>query len=347
MALVPWADALARRWFPMKPTLNHPQAVWLGAGLLVLGGAVVLAFFGLSGLGERQAEAQALKDRMGNPALRALLSDEAGLGKVTRDIAEIQKLEGELQKEVGALPARWAGATREATGEGQPWAQDPGKWKDQLISVVSYLQKAALEAHVKMSSDFYLGLDSFRQKSPSPSEVPTLALHLAVARRLVEKLFEARKVREQYATPCEIRGLTGAAPFLEKPAESTPGAPSGRSTVPWASPDRKKFRLEILCSPEVLYEYIRLLSSDDWLFLVKDLAVTNQKQEFPPRSEIAKSFSSAATPVSEGREGKKQAVKKLLEILAGDESLVAQLDIEYIAWKNPEVSVPAKPGNTP
>jgi len=331
----------------MKPALSRQQAVWLGSGVMVLGGAILLAWFGLSGLGEKQTEAQALADRMGDPALGALLSDGAGVEKVTRDISEVQKLEEELKNEVGKSPNRWAAATREATGEGKVWAQDPGKWKDQLISVVSELQKASPEARLKMSPDFYLGLDGFRQKSPSVSEVPALALHLAVARRLVEKLFEARKAREQYATACEIKSLAGPGSILEKSSESGPSTPVAQPAVSASGPERKTFRMEIQCSPEVLYEFVRLLSSDDWLFLVDDISIVNQKQEFPPRSEIAKRFLSTESSAQTSEKESKPAGKKLLEILAGDESVLAQLEIEFVSWKNPQEVASAKPEKKP
>lgn len=330
----------------MKSSLNRQQVVWLVAGLLALGAAIFLAWFGLSEMEEKQAEAQALADRMRDPALAALLKDEGAMGKVNRDLAELQKLEQDLRKEVGRKPERWAEGTKEATGQGQEWAQDPGKWKDQLIRVVSDLQGKAPKVRLKIPPEFYLGLDGFRQKSPSSAEVPALALHLAVAQRLVEKLLEARKVREQYTTPCEIRSLVGPGTSAEKPVAAAPATPPARSAAPAVNPERQTFQMEIVSSPEVLYEYIRLLSTDEWLFVVRDLSVINQKQEFPPRSEIAKKFSSAEVSAPSGTGENKAAGKKLLEILAGDESTRTQMEIDFVAWKNPEEAA-SKPGGKP
>ena len=172
--------------------------------------------------------------------------------------------------------------------------------------------------------------------------MPALALHLSAARHLVEKLLEARKIKEQYATVCEIRNLSGPGSSSEKPTEAPPSPPAGRAPAPSAGVERKTFRLEIVCSPEVLYEYVRLLSIDDWLFLLQDLTVRNLKQEFPPRSEIAKKFSLSDNVSAEGDGEKKAGPKKLLEILAGDESLVAQLEIDFVVWKNPEGAPPQK-----
>jgi hypothetical protein len=77
------------------------------------------------------------------------------------------------------------------------------------------------------------------------------------------------------------------------------------------------------------------LTRDSWLFIITDLSVTNEKQTFPLRSEIAKKFAvSEAAPGSSVTAEKKE--KKLLEILAGEESLVATMEVDFVAWKNPK-----------
>lgn len=319
--------------------------------LAVVGGAVVLvaagvAWFGLGGLAEKQAEAQALTERMGNPALAALLNDPAGAGRAVRDTAELQKLAQELRNN-DAVARQWAQATQELAGEGQDWAKDPGKWKDRLIAVQSELQKQAKAGKLGLAADFYLGLDGFRQKSPTAEEVPDLALHLSVAERLVRRLMEARQIKEQYPTVCEFLALAGPGSAHEKGMPDRPPAPTGPGAKPRApapEAERKTFRVEIRSSPEVLYEYARLLAADPGLFIVTDLRLTNEKQTFPLRSEIAKKFSEAAAPgEGEGPADKKEK-KRLLEILAGEESLNVTLEIDFVAWKQPEE---AKAGGAP
>jgi len=322
----------------MKAGLNKGQ---LGAGMA--GAAVVLvaagvAWFGLGGLGEKQAEAQALTERMGDPALAALLNDPAGAGRATRDAAELQKLEKELQDK-DAVARQWTQATQELAGEGQDWAKDPGKWKDRLIAIQSELQKDAKARRLILAPDFYLGLDGFRQKSPTVEEVPELALHLSVAERLVRRLMEARQTKEQYPTVCEFRALTGPGSAKDKGGqEKSPVAPAPgiRPGTPPPEVERKTFRVEIRSSPEVLYEYVRLLAADPALFIVTDLRLANEKQSFPLRSEIAKKFSEATPPPGAGGAAEKKEKKRLLEILAGEESLNATLELDYVAWKQSE-----------
>ena len=111
----------------MKADLNRAQVFWVGVGSLGLIVAVGLAWFGLSGLGEKRAEAQALADRIADPALGELLASGAGLDKVSREASEIQKMEKELREKVGSRSAGWAAAARLANGDGQDWAKDPGR----------------------------------------------------------------------------------------------------------------------------------------------------------------------------------------------------------------------------
>jgi hypothetical protein len=109
-----------------------------------------------------------------------------------------------------------------------------------------------------------------------------------------------------------------------------PAKPGG----PPAGGERKRFRLEIRCSPEVLYDYVRRLTQDDWLFILNNLTVENDQPTFPLRSEIAKKFSAPEAGAEPVAGDKKE--KRLLEILAGKESVTALLEVDFVAWKNPE-----------
>lgn len=329
----------------MTAGLDQKQLLVVIAGAALLLVAGVLAWLGLGGLGEKQAEAQALADRMSNPALAALLVGSGGAERASRDAAELHKLAQNL-REKDLAATRWSQSTQELSGEGQDWAKDPGKWKDRLITVSSQLQKDAKLGKVSLAPDFYLGLEAYRQKSPTPEQVPGLALHLAVAERLARLLLEARKVAEQYPTGCELRILAGpgSVPVGEDPEKPvippSPGSPPGASL---SVAERKSFRVEVRSSPEVLYEYVRRLALDPALFIVTDLSVANEKQTFPLRSEIAKRFSGAVS--AEGTaENAKPAGKKLLEVLAGEESLDAALEVDFVTWKE---SPQAKPQGAP
>lgn len=327
----------------MKAGLDRQQLLGVTGGVILLMAAGALAWWGLGSLGEKQAEAQALAERMGNPALAALLGDPSGATRATKEAGEIQKIEKELWDKDGSMTKVWSQGTREAYGEGQDWSKNPEKWKDRLIQIQSDLQKAAPGSQMQLGPDFYLGLETYRQKSPSAEEVPSLALHLSVAQRLVERLMEARKSAEQYPTLCEFRALSGPGSAAEKAVEAAAGQVPVKPGSPPAGPEKKSFQAEIRCSPEVLYTYVRLLATDPWLFILTDLSVTNAKETFPLRSEIAKKFSSDGTSATPGDPGAKPG-RKLLEVLAGEESLTVRLNLDFVAWRNPEE---AKAGTPP
>lgn len=324
----------------MKAALDKSQLMLVAGGGVGLLAAGALAWFGLGGLGEKQAEAQALTERMGNPALAALMSDPGGAARAGKEAADLRKLGQELEEKDGAVTRMWTEGTKEAAGDGKEWAKDPGKWKDELIRIQSALQKSAPASQVRLAPDFYLGLEAFRQKSPTAEEVPGLALHLKVAEKLVMKLLEARKKKEQFPTACEFRSLTGPGSVAEKTGEKAEPAAAPGKPGAVVGPQRQKFKAEIRCSPEVLYEYLRLLAVDPWLLVVTRLEVANEKESFPLRSEIAKKF----TAKEPGAAGGAKEEKKLLEILAGEESLKAVVEVDLVAWRNPEE---AKAGTPP
>jgi len=332
----------------MKPVESRRQLLAAAGGAVVVVGGILLAWLGLNHLGEKQAEAQALADRMGQPALAALLAHPDGAERALRDAMEIQKL-GKNLSEQDQLAEGWSQATRELAGEGMEWAKDPGKWKDRLIAVQSQLQKDAKESRVELVPDFYLGLESYRQKSPTAEEVPALALHLSVAERLVRLLMQARKAPEQFPTACNILALVGPGSSQEKQGEDNPpsGPPAGGRAGSALSKDaRKSFRVEIRVSPEVLYEYVRLLAGDPAPLIITDLAIVNDKQTFPLRSEIAKKFLPSSPSDSGVPVEAKNTEQKLLEILAGKESLNITMDVDFVAWKKSDASqapAPATP----
>ena len=321
----------------MKTSLT-PSQIKTGlaiAVLLVLAG--LCAWMGLAELGAKQAEALDLANRMGNPGLAALLGDPAGISKAKREADEIAKLVNLLGDSDGGRVRQWAQGTREATGEGEAWSKDPGKWKDRLIEVQNDLQKKAAAGHVKIAPDFYLGLDAFRQRSPATEEVSRLALHLAVAQRLVELLIEARHAPEQYPTVCVLQALSGPGTEKEKRQEPLPVAPAAKPGQPPGRPMPETFQLELECSPEVLYEYVGRLARDPWLFVIRDVRLTNEKQTFPLRSEIAKKFSeNDAAEMSSANPAMKP--KRLLEILAGEESLAVRIQVDFVPWTMVEAS---------
>lgn len=302
------------------------------AAVAVLGAA---GWWGWSSLQQALADAQGVFDRKSVPPVSAALGHPGGAAKIVQETQELAKLREAARQRLEKTVHTWQESWREASGEGADWSKDPGKWKDRLIQTRSLLFQRSRESEggerVSLPDDFYLSLGDFRQKSPSPEEVPALARQLSVAQRLVEILIQARKEsKEAYPTPCVLRLLERTGPDAKETAlPPEPGSSAkGKSALP-----NLTFRLRIDSSPEVLFGLVQGLAKDPWLFLVRDLLLENEQKEFPSRNEIRKKFE--GKEAGAGRPDGGPSSAKLLEVLAGKEKIQSTLIIEYVGWASP------------
>lgn len=318
----------------MKTGLTRDQLLGLAGGGVLLVGSVLASWLGWSKLAEAQSEAQDLADKIGNPALGGWLARADGVEVAKQETRQLAAMNTELSKEQEKLAGPWSRATLEANGQGLDWAKDPGKWKDRLIEVRKNLFQKASESNLQLATNFYLGLESYQQKSPTAGDVPALARHLAVAERLVLKLMEARQVKEGYPTPCFLETLEGPAGTEGGRAGPAPaaGLAAGGGAVGAQNP-KEVFILELESSPEVLTRYLQLLTKDDWPFVVRDLKIRNEKPEFAKRSEIAKKFADG-NMTNQVRNGAtpQGAPPPLLEVLAGNEKIRSKMVVEFVPW---------------
>jgi len=317
----------------MNSSLTKDQLKLLG---MVLAGCVFFAaaaWFGWSNLQEALAEAQGVLDRKSVPNVALAMSHPGGVGKIQQETRELAKLNEAVRQQLEKSVQSWQQGWRETSGEGADWSTDPGRWKDKLIETRSFFMQQSREAkgdiRVNLPEEFYLSLGEFRQKSPAPNEVPDLARQLTVARRLVEILVQAKqKTREAYPTPCVLMSLERAdAKTNAVVAAPVPPPPAPPEKFPLS---RMTFQMQVASSPEVLFELVRGLTQDPWLFVVQDLSVKNEQSQFPSRSEIRKKFE--AKDSAEGKESKVNSSPKLLEVLAGKEKVQSNLTIEFVGW---------------
>ena len=343
----------------MKGKLTKPQMIALGVGVGVLLLGLVLGFFGLGALGETQTQAQSLADRKLKPEVAAVLVRPGGAGAARKEAVELGKITEQLGKDEEKVVESWREGWVKASGEGQTWATDPNQWKDRLIAVNDQLRKKAGKkgdnGKVILVDDFYLGLQEYKSKSPAAGQIPSLALHLSVAEKLVEILMETKgKAKEAYPTQCILQGLEGPAVKEEEVAKpeaskQKAGMADGGGVV------RESYRLQMECSPEVFYGFVGRLSRDPWLFVVMDLNLENEQKEFLKRSEVAKKLEGEKSPSgteagapTDGARGSAnpQAPTPLLLVLAGKERLRVMMKIDFMGWKIPppgKVLAPGKP----
>jgi len=327
----------------MKAKLSRDQAIVLGALVLLLVTAGALGWFGLGGLGEQLEQAQALTDQKGSSEISAILGRSGGIAAAKKDIDEIAKISQSLGKLEEAVIDPWHKGWEEASGVGMDWSTDPGKWKDKLVSDNDEIMKRCGRpgdlSGVVLGENFYLGMGDFKQRSPSVEQVPALARQLSVAKKLVELLIAAKKGPEGYATSCVLSELE--VPLIREGGNPEPGKSTKNLEEKSMEYLRETYRLRMACSPEVLYHFVRLLNQDNWLFIINQLSLVNERDAFPKRGEIAKLFQNQSTPSAESpgqnlpREAEKEPGKaKLLLVISGKERVDVSLEIDYVGWKS-------------
>lgn len=328
----------------MKIQLQRDQRITLGACAVLVLGAGSLGWWGWGGLTEAMGRAQELSQRKENGDLAAILNRAGGIASAKKEANEMGKLGVELNQLEEKVTGPWRRGFEEASGQGLDWSKDPGKWKDKLVSdnddILKRCGRLGDPNSVTAGEKFYLGLEEYRQKSPSAEQVPALARHLSVAKKLVDLLLRAKKTPEGYVTPCvllelEVPPIAGGGP---PDAKKTNQEPEGKK----GGVQRERYRVKIQCSPEVLYEYVNLLSQDPWLFIITNLSLVNEREAFPKREEIAKLFEveSRGAPLHATQEvppeSEKEASKRnLLLVLSGKERVEVNMDIDYVGWVDP------------
>ena len=323
----------------MKISLKKHEIVGLSAFLLVALVAITLGWLGVGGLTDKTSSLEQLNERKGKSEVADILGRPGGLGEVKKEIGQMDEIARALAKKEDELLGPWREASDEAIGTGKDWSHDVNKWKDQLVRYNDEILKKSAKNNktksVGLAPNFYLGLESFKQKSPREDQLADLSLQLSVSKRLVDLLFQAKETAaEGYPTSCTVLNLQGPlSDLVEAPSEGNMKGKTGDKKLG----TRSRFTMEFESSPEVLYTFMDGLSTDRFFFIPGNLIVANVKEGFPKRSELATQFASpkvesAASPEGALRGDGTKTKLPLLKILAGDEKVLVKIQIDFVQF---------------
>ena len=319
----------------VKKNLSQLMPVLVGLGLVLLGG--VLGWVTYTDWSALRLSAEELFQRKQG----SVLALPGGMEKLNREISALQNSRAQLAKELQDLTKSGS----EAWGAGQPWASDPGQWKDRLIEANDQIRKesgtSGQSGKVVLPPEFYLGFEDYRQKSPSPNEVSDLARQLSVSQRLANHLLASRReVSEPFPTPCVVQGW-------KVPGVSR--SDSGETSESQKSPTflRETYEIKLECSPEILTDLLHRLTRDSWFLLPTQLVVENEQASFPKRAEFQKIFGKPAPETGTVASEDPASVSRppLLLVLAGKEKLRVSLTIDFAGWPPPPPSGSPAAGN--
>jgi hypothetical protein len=323
----------------MKVSLERSQVILLGVSGFALVLGVAFGWWGLGGLAEVSNLGQEIADRKGKSEVANILGRPGGISEVKKEIALLDQLYVGLGHQEESLMEPWRQTTSEAMGDGKDWAKDGNKWKDLLVryndEILKKSGKVGDMKKVTLAPSFYLGLEDFKQKSPSDDQVPQLAAQLFVSKRLVDLLFASKeKTQEGYPTACVLLKIQG--PMGQEGGGAEGAKPKGKSSEK-SDITRENYAMEFECSPEVLYAYISALTKDSWFFIPTNLSLENEKSTFPKRSELVGLFAPKAAEkvaTESVRGGSNSTASPLLLVLAGKEKLRVNLQVDFVGWKS-------------
>jgi hypothetical protein len=147
--------------------------------------------------------------------------------------------------------------------------------------------------------------------------------------------------REEYPTQCLLQVLE--LPLVKATANSE-GAGKPKAGGSETGPIRESYRLQLECSPEVLYGLIRKLATDPWLFILSDLRLESEQKDFPKRGDVAKKLGGEAGAEGAGSTGEKPP---LLLVLAGKERVKVLLRVDFVGWRSPSPGKAPEKGKSP
>jgi hypothetical protein len=200
----------------------------------------------------------------------------------------------------------------------------PQLFQDALRSQVTAVKTVASSKGATVPLGFYLGLEEYENRPPTPEEAVGLSKQLTALNWIAEKLV---------SHPGVILGEFSR--VLPAPAVKT-GEPPKKPSLP--SNDKTKAAYEALgcmkttfrCDPSSLRELLNDISAAPYFFVVETIQVQNSVAE-PPRRN---SPTQPSSPVPATTDGQQPAPR--LPIIVGRELLNVSLKIRILEFNTPQ-----------
>lgn len=301
---------------------NKLAASFAAAFLLCTGGACWFAFLAWDGYqsafqayAESVAKLTKLNQQNPFPSQANLVKFQANLD---REHSEVDSLAKKLQEDFRIPPFHDLGNTK------------PQDLQDGLRTQVTMVKTSAASKGVTLPPGFYLGMEEYENRLPSPGEVMTLAKQLTVLDWIAGKL-----------TSRDGLILSEFTRTLPSPASKT--AETGKKpTVPADAPSRNVYetiggiRMSFRCDQSALRELINSISSAPYFLVIETLQLQNSVAE-PPRRE--------ASPQIAPSSGDEQTGVQRLPIIVGREQINVSMKVRFLEFNGAQA--PQKATGTP
>lgn len=206
--------------------------------------------------------------------------------------------------------------------------------QDALREQVTKLKSQATAAGAVLPAGFYLALEDYESRLPSPDDTALLAKQITVFGWIAEKLLShSGLIIAEFSKPGSSSGTSTA-----KTERKTPSANAPKGDLPYEN--RGVLKLSFRCDQGSLREILNSFSASPYFLVIDSLQLQNTATE-PPRRE---SGSEQANPPDAAPSQDGQATVKRLPIIVGREEINVSLRINVLEFpdRNPKQTNPAK-----
>lgn len=199
----------------------------------------------------------------------------------------------------------------------------PQLFQDALRSQVTAVRTAAAAKGVMVPLGFYLGLEEYENRPPTPEEAQGLSKQLTALNWIAEKL-----VSHQGLILSEFsRGLPAPAPKSVEALKKTAPAAGDKPKATYESLGSVKTSFR--CDPSSLRDFLNDLSSAPYFFVIESILVQNSVGE-PPRRNAPPQVETQTPATAEG-----VTPVQRLPIIVGRELINASLKIRFLEFNTP------------
>ncbi len=205
----------------------------------------------------------------------------------------------------------------------------PQLFQDGLRSQVTAIKTAAASKGVTLPPGFYLGMEEYENRLPSPDEVLNLAKQMTILDWISGQLTSREGlILSEFSRPIAAAPVAKTAESVKKPAEG-----ASKNIYETIGGIRISFR----CDQSSLRDFINSISSAPFFLVIENLQLQNSVSE-PPRRDI--SSSQAQPSPTDG-----QTPQQRLPIIVGREQVNVSMKIRFLEFNgtNPSQAPTGKP----
>jgi hypothetical protein len=208
----------------------------------------------------------------------------------------------------------------------------PQLFQDALRAQVTKIKTCATTAGATLPSGFYLGLEDYENRLPTPEDTIALAKQLTVFNWISEQLIgHSGLIVAEFSKIAPPSSLQTA-----KSAKPLPAATASKSPPPYENP--ANLRVSFRCDQGSLRDILNAFSKAPYFLVIETLQLQNTVTE-PPRRDTVQQQSVQATPQPTA-DGQTNAVQRI-PIVVGREEVNASLKIRILDFPDRQQKLPA------